>query len=169
MPKASNNNVTSTAPASLEAKIDAAADVLKQCLPELEDKIRGAQTASEHGRHARLCRLHRAAHDFVVSLPKPAAEIEDQKMPLIFTPSRPRILARSQVATPCMVRVHWPPKFGQGHHRQLCWRQQRRVRFNFKRQCRLHRIRDCRRTTACKPRPTVPMSAASRRAPAPSP
>jgi hypothetical protein len=67
MPKtSSNNNTRTTAPASLEAKIDAAADSLKACLPEIADKLREAAKASNHSRHAKMHRLHRAAHDFVL-------------------------------------------------------------------------------------------------------
>ena len=65
MPKTSKETTTN-APASLEAKIDAAADVLKGCLPDLEDKMREAVNASDHARHAKMHRLHRTAHDFVL-------------------------------------------------------------------------------------------------------
>ena len=66
MPKTSNNNVKTTAPASLEARIDAAADSLKASLPEIEDKLREAVKAGDHARHAKLHRLHRTMHDFVL-------------------------------------------------------------------------------------------------------
>ena len=66
MPKTSNNNVKTTAPASLEARIDAAADALKGCLPALEDKMREALNGSDHTRHSKLHRLHRTMHDFVL-------------------------------------------------------------------------------------------------------
>jgi hypothetical protein len=66
MPKTSNNDVPTTAPASLEAKIDAAADSLKACLPEIEGKLREAVKAGDHTRHAKMHRLHRVMHDFVL-------------------------------------------------------------------------------------------------------
>lgn len=61
-----SNKSQNNAPASLESKIDAAADVLKSCLPEIEDKLREAVKASDHARHAKLHRLHRTMHDFVL-------------------------------------------------------------------------------------------------------
>ena len=61
-----SNKSQNNAPASLEAKIDAAADALKTCLPEIEDKLREAVKANDHARHARLHRLHRSLHDFVL-------------------------------------------------------------------------------------------------------
>jgi hypothetical protein len=60
MPK---STTTTTAPASLEARLDAICDAIKQVIPELDSAMRDALKLGDAVRHARLHRYHRTLHD----------------------------------------------------------------------------------------------------------
>jgi hypothetical protein len=57
---------TSTSLNDFDATLDAIAAAARQAISELETRIKEARIAADHPRHARLHRLHRAAHDFVL-------------------------------------------------------------------------------------------------------
>jgi|HubBroStandDraft_6_1064221.scaffolds.fasta_scaffold887721_2 hypothetical protein len=72
MPKQTNTDtIVTTAPAALESRLDAIADAAKDVLPDLQSRIKEAELASDHRRHAQLHRLLRAMHDFVIVAAEP--------------------------------------------------------------------------------------------------
>lgn len=64
-------STTTTSLNDFDAKLDALADTAKAVLSELEVKIAEARKAGSHYRHAKLHRLHRVLHDYVIVAAEP--------------------------------------------------------------------------------------------------
>ena len=58
---------------SLDAKLDAVSDAAKVLLPEVEAAFTDARKAGDFAKHARLHRMHRSLHDFVLICAEPRA------------------------------------------------------------------------------------------------